>query len=133
MIRVSDTSIQHGPSAALRTDTFTCMRCGLTVATLAPDHSRRNHCPSCLHSRHTVDHVDGGASDSGAPVGPRWIAGWATPSCTSARQRQPSSPPPASRAGCGAKAMSSPSATSTSSCNRARWCCGRSRSPSRAC
>ncbi|WP_280509965.1 RNHCP domain-containing protein [Nocardia farcinica] len=71
---MSDTSIQHGPSAALRTDTFTCMRCGLTVATLAPDHSRRNHCPSCLHSRHTVDHVDGGASDCGARMAPLSIA-----------------------------------------------------------
>ncbi|AXK89277.1 RNHCP domain-containing protein [Nocardia farcinica] len=50
------------------------MRCGLTVATLAPDHSRRNHCPSCLHSRHTVDHVDGGASDCGARMAPLSIA-----------------------------------------------------------
>ncbi|MBF6328343.1 RNHCP domain-containing protein [Nocardia transvalensis] len=50
------------------------MRCGLTVSTLAPDGNRRNHCPSCLHSRHTVDHVDGGPSDCQARMAPLSIA-----------------------------------------------------------
>ncbi len=42
----SNTSSSHrGPSPSLRTDTFTCVRCGLVVSTLAPDSSRRNHLP----------------------------------------------------------------------------------------
>ncbi|WP_306361520.1 RNHCP domain-containing protein [Nocardia sp. CC227C] len=72
---MSDTfSTQHDPGPTLRTGTFPCLRCGLTVAVLAPDGSRRNHCPSCLHSRHTVDHVDGGVSDCGARMAPLSIA-----------------------------------------------------------
>ncbi|WP_454197720.1 RNHCP domain-containing protein [Nocardia sp. Marseille-Q1738] len=71
----SNTSSSHrGPSPSLRTDTFTCIRCGLVVATLAPDDSWRNHCPSCLSSRHTHDHVEGGASDCGARMAPLSIA-----------------------------------------------------------
>ncbi|MFJ5722360.1 RNHCP domain-containing protein [Streptomyces sp. NPDC093149] len=58
----------------MRTDTFTCLWCGLTVATLAPDGSRRNHCPSCLHSQHCLDHVEGGPSDCGARMTPISIA-----------------------------------------------------------
>ncbi|WP_431958196.1 RNHCP domain-containing protein [Nocardia lijiangensis] len=64
----------RGPSPALRTGTFTCVRCGLVVATLAPDDSRRNHCPSCLHSQHTVDHVDGGPSGCLGRMAPLSIA-----------------------------------------------------------
>ncbi|AQZ60319.1 unnamed protein product [[Actinomadura] parvosata subsp. kistnae] len=37
------------------TETFECVRCGLTVTALAPDGARRNHCPSCLHSLHLLD------------------------------------------------------------------------------
>lgn len=69
-----NTSHHRGPSPALRTDTFTCVRCGLVVATLAPDHSRRNHCPSCLSSRHTIDQIGGGASDCQARMAPLSIA-----------------------------------------------------------
>jgi hypothetical protein len=39
----------------LSTDTFTCIRCGLTVSRLAPEGRPRNHCPSCLHSQHSTD------------------------------------------------------------------------------
>ncbi|MCX5342900.1 RNHCP domain-containing protein [Streptomyces atratus] len=70
----STKSSAQGASAYLRTDTFTCLWCGLTVATLAPDGSRRNHCPSCLHSQHCLDHVEGGPSDCGARMTPISIA-----------------------------------------------------------
>ncbi|KAB2586472.1 RNHCP domain protein, partial [Rhodococcus erythropolis] len=40
-----------------KTDTFSCIQCGLTVMTYGPDGDRRNHCPSCLHSRHLFDQV----------------------------------------------------------------------------
>ncbi|MBF6215282.1 RNHCP domain-containing protein [Nocardia puris] len=66
---------QHdGPSPSLRTATFECVRCGLLVSALTPGDDRRNHCPSCLHSRHTLDHVAGGASDCGARMAPLSIA-----------------------------------------------------------
>ncbi|ATY96659.1 RNHCP domain-containing protein [Streptomyces bacillaris] len=43
--------------------TFACTWCGLTVSAYAADGEPRNHCPSCLHSRHVLDHVEGGPSD----------------------------------------------------------------------
>ncbi|GAA2930157.1 RNHCP domain-containing protein [Streptomyces thioluteus] len=58
----------------LKTSTFTCVRCGLTVSAHAADGSRRNHCPSCLHSRHVLDHVEGGPSDCRARMTPISIA-----------------------------------------------------------
>ncbi|MBB1246207.1 RNHCP domain-containing protein [Streptomyces durbertensis] len=58
----------------LRTDTFDCVRCGLTVTTFSPDGERRNHCPSCLYSRHLVDQAAGGPSDCGARMAPISIA-----------------------------------------------------------
>lgn len=63
---------QLNPSS--RTDTFACVRCGLTVATYAPDSQRRNHCPSCLHSRHVTDHTESGPSDCQARMTPISIA-----------------------------------------------------------
>ena len=39
----------------LSTSTFTCIRCGLVVSKESPEGRPRNHCPSCLHSQHTVD------------------------------------------------------------------------------
>ncbi|MCK1798207.1 RNHCP domain-containing protein [Streptomyces sp. XM4193] len=62
------------PSSVLRTDTFDCVRCGLTVTTHAPDGGRRHHCPSCLHSRHVTDQVAGGPSDCRARMNPIAIA-----------------------------------------------------------
>ncbi|MEV8447171.1 RNHCP domain-containing protein [Streptomyces parvus] len=58
-------------SAMSSLDTFTCVRCGLTVAAYAPDGSRRNHCPSCLHSQHLVE---GGRSDCEGRMTPISIA-----------------------------------------------------------
>ncbi|MFI0261434.1 RNHCP domain-containing protein [Streptomyces sp. NPDC017056] len=57
-----------------RTDTFTCVRCGLTVTTLAPDGSRRNHCPSCLHSQHVWDAVEHAPSACRSRMSPIAIA-----------------------------------------------------------
>lgn len=54
--------------------TFSCVRCGLTVSVAAGDGTRRNHCPSCLHSQHVVDHVEGGPSDCLGRMSPIAIA-----------------------------------------------------------
>ncbi|MFE3461963.1 RNHCP domain-containing protein [Nocardiopsis aegyptia] len=62
------------PSPVLRTSTFTCVRCGLTTAVLDPGGARRDHCPSCLSSRHVVDQVEGGAADCGGRMVPISIA-----------------------------------------------------------
>ncbi|MFE7132213.1 RNHCP domain-containing protein [Streptomyces sp. NPDC057638] len=62
------------PHAVLRTNTFTCVRCGLTVTAVDPDGNPRHHCPSCLHSQHVQDHVDGGASDCRSRMTPISIA-----------------------------------------------------------
>ncbi|MFD0900727.1 RNHCP domain-containing protein [Actinomadura sediminis] len=56
------------------TGTFACVRCGLTVSDVAGDGTRRNHCPSCLHSRHVLDHVEGGPSDCRGRMSPIAIA-----------------------------------------------------------
>jgi len=55
-------------------DTFTCIRCGLVVVTLTAEETRRNHCPSCLSSVHTVDHVEGGPTDCHGRMAPLAIA-----------------------------------------------------------
>ncbi|WP_028479180.1 RNHCP domain-containing protein [Nocardia sp. CNY236] len=64
----------NGTGRAPSTDTFTCLRCGSVVNRIAPDDSRRNHCPSCLTSRHTDDHIDGGVSECQARMTPLSIA-----------------------------------------------------------
>ncbi|GAA0939738.1 RNHCP domain-containing protein [Nonomuraea longicatena] len=60
--------------SVLRTETFTCVRCGLTATTASPAGVRRNHCPRCLYSRHVVDHVEGGPSECGARMAPIAVA-----------------------------------------------------------
>ena len=40
-------------------DTFRCRHCRLDVPTSAPGTRHRNHCPSCLWSRHLDDRVPG--------------------------------------------------------------------------
>ena len=55
-------------------NTFDCARCGLTVTVHAADGSRRNHCPSCLHSLHVVDQSDGGPSECKSRMSPISIA-----------------------------------------------------------
>ncbi|AHH95271.1 RNHCP domain-containing protein [Kutzneria viridogrisea] len=61
-------------SSHRQTETFTCVRCGLTVTKFGPDGGRRNHCPSCLHSQHVHDHVAGGLSDCQSRMIPISIA-----------------------------------------------------------
>ncbi|MFF4763969.1 RNHCP domain-containing protein [Streptomyces sp. NPDC001292] len=58
----------------LKIETFTCAWCGLTVSVVAGDGKRRNHCPSCLHSRHVLDHIEGGASQCHGRMSPIAIA-----------------------------------------------------------
>ncbi|MFG2907969.1 RNHCP domain-containing protein [Kitasatospora sp. NPDC048286] len=57
-----------------KTSTFACAWCGLTVSTYAADGTRRNHCPSCLQSRHVLDQVEGGPSDCRGRMSPIAIA-----------------------------------------------------------
>ncbi|GAA4908866.1 RNHCP domain-containing protein [Streptomyces coeruleoprunus] len=64
----------HTHHHALKIDTFTCAWCGLTVSTFAADGTRRNHCPSCLHSQHVLDHVEGGPSECRGRMTPISIA-----------------------------------------------------------
>ncbi|WP_031035452.1 RNHCP domain-containing protein [Streptomyces sp. NRRL F-5650] len=54
--------------------TFTCAWCGLTVSAAAGDGTRRNHCPSCVHSQHVLDHVEGGPSDCRGRMSPISVA-----------------------------------------------------------
>ena len=42
-----------------RSSTFRCRRCGLDVSLDAPGTRHRNHCPTCLWSRHLDDDVPG--------------------------------------------------------------------------
>lgn len=70
----NDHAHQSAVRNVLSTDTFTCTWCGLTVTSMGPDGGRRNHCPSCLHSKHVVDQVDGGPSDCGSRMNPVSIA-----------------------------------------------------------
>lgn len=60
--------------AVLRAGLFPCVRCGLTVTQVAPDGGRRNHCPSCLTSRHVLDRAAGGPSECGGRMSPISIA-----------------------------------------------------------
>lgn len=62
------------------TDTFSCVRCGLTVSAAAPDGNPRHHCPSCLHARHIADPADpadpagGGRGDCRGRMAPIAVA-----------------------------------------------------------
>ena len=50
---------------------FRCVRCGLDVPLAAPGTAHRNHCPTCLWSRHVDDDVPGDrASDCRASMEP---------------------------------------------------------------
>ncbi|GAA3031880.1 RNHCP domain-containing protein [Kitasatospora albolonga] len=64
----------HTVSTTMKTATFDCAWCGLTVTTFAPDGARRNHCPSCLQSRHVLDQVEGGPSECHGRMTPIAIA-----------------------------------------------------------
>ncbi|MFH9723004.1 RNHCP domain-containing protein [Streptomyces sp. NPDC017254] len=58
---------------ALDAGTFTCVACGLAVSGPA-DGEGRNHCPSCLHSRHVLDRSEGGPSSCRARMSPISVA-----------------------------------------------------------
>ncbi|GHB45355.1 RNHCP domain-containing protein [Streptomyces viridiviolaceus] len=62
------------PSNSLKISTFVCTWCDLTVSAFAADGTRRNHCPSCLHSRHVLDQVEGGPTDCLGRMSPIAIA-----------------------------------------------------------
>jgi hypothetical protein len=51
--REQRTRARRGP------DSFRCRHCRLDVSTTAPGTQHRNHCPSCLWSRHVDDDVPG--------------------------------------------------------------------------
>lgn len=54
-----------------RVESFRCVQCRLDVSMRAPGTAHRNHCPSCLTSRHVDDHSPGDrASDCGARMEP---------------------------------------------------------------
>ncbi|GLF95883.1 RNHCP domain-containing protein [Streptomyces yaizuensis] len=67
---MSSNTTQH----ILKIETFACAWCGLTVSARAADNTPRNHCPSCLHSRHVLDHVEGGPSQCHGRMTPIAIA-----------------------------------------------------------
>ncbi|MEV0442470.1 RNHCP domain-containing protein [Streptomyces spectabilis] len=58
----------------LKLTTFACAWCGLTVSATTADGVPRDHCPSCLHSRHVTDHVEGGPSPCHGRMSPIAIA-----------------------------------------------------------
>ena len=61
---------QRTPARRRAPDAFRCRNCGLDIPAEAPGTAHRNHCPSCLWSRH-VDHVPGDrAADCGAAMEP---------------------------------------------------------------
>ena len=50
---------QRTPSRRSGRDSFRCRHCRLDVPTTAPGTNHRNHCPSCLWSRHLDADVPG--------------------------------------------------------------------------
>ena len=50
---------QRTPSRRSGRDSFRCRHCRLDVPATAPGTKHRNHCPSCLWSRHLDAHVPG--------------------------------------------------------------------------
>ncbi|MFE6867969.1 RNHCP domain-containing protein [Kitasatospora sp. NPDC057692] len=74
MSSTNSTSANSTISNTQKTATFTCAWCGLTVSTFGADGARRNHCPSCLHSQHVLDHVEGGPSACHGRMSPIAIA-----------------------------------------------------------
>lgn len=56
------------------TDTYSCVRCGLTVSAAAPDGNPRHHCPSCLHARHGTGTAEGGSGDCRGRMAPIAVA-----------------------------------------------------------
>ena len=68
-------SNDHRRRAPSRAETFRCAHCRLDVSMRAPGTAHRNHCPSCLTSKHVDDHRPGDrASPCGARMEPLAIA-----------------------------------------------------------
>lgn len=55
---------------ARRAESFRCLNCRLDVAVDAPGTAHRNHCPTCLWSRHVDDVPGDRAADCGARMAP---------------------------------------------------------------
>jgi hypothetical protein len=53
-----------------RLGAFRCRNCGLDVSTVAPGTAHRNHCPSCLWSRHVDETPGDRAADCGSSMEP---------------------------------------------------------------
>ncbi|WP_047867866.1 RNHCP domain-containing protein [Nocardiopsis sp. RV163] len=70
----TDSSGRSGRRSVTRTGSFACVRCGLSVSRLGPGGGPRDHCPSCLSSRHVQDRAGGGASDCGGRMAPISVA-----------------------------------------------------------
>ncbi|MGW1410516.1 RNHCP domain-containing protein [Streptomyces sp. NPDC002403] len=71
---MSSTNRSRSSTHAGLTGTFTCVWCGLTVSDAVGGGTQRNHCPSCLHSQHVLDHVEGGRSDCQSRMSPIAVA-----------------------------------------------------------
>ena len=52
-------SNEHRRRARERVESFRCVHCRLDVSMHAPGTAHRNHCPSCLTSKHVDDHRPG--------------------------------------------------------------------------
>lgn len=52
-------SADHRRRAHQRPESFRCLECRLDVSVHAPGTAHRNHCPSCLTSRHVDQHRPG--------------------------------------------------------------------------
>lgn len=62
------------PRNTPNSSTFSCLWCRLTVPVATADGGQRNHCPSCLHSRHVFDQATGGPSTCRGAMSPIAIA-----------------------------------------------------------
>jgi hypothetical protein len=68
-------SNEHRRRAREHAESFRCLQCRLDVSMRAPGTAHRNHCPSCLTSRHVDDHRPGDrAADCGARMEPIAVA-----------------------------------------------------------
>ena len=69
------TSKHHPRGRDRGPESFRCAQCRLDVSMRAPGTAHRNHCPSCLTSRHLDLHTPGDrAADCGARMEPLAIA-----------------------------------------------------------
>ncbi|WP_216852747.1 RNHCP domain-containing protein [Phytoactinopolyspora halotolerans] len=59
-----------GPRRSRRAPSFRCLNCKLDVSTDAPGTAHRNHCPTCLWSRHVDDKPGDRSAECGARMEP---------------------------------------------------------------